>query len=154
MFGEYRLVKFGHWTLVENLLQIMQIIWLDRINEIYGCELDKLIANLLKNYKEIFGLLIKAKIHFLIYTIRAVAPLKYLNTLRAEDKHKVFATFQSRLINFQNVTMSVTGRHQAEMCHKALVDDTSYSYKTKWNVNALQKTSFSIMINNSTKLSL
>lgn len=131
IFGEtLEIENFPVWECVTNLLKIIQIIWSTEISENYICELERNTSQFLQNYTKLFGARIKPKLHFLTHyanTIRAVGPIKYLNMLHAERKHKVFTDIQATSKNFKNVTKSLSICHQTMLFNKISKGQVSYT---------------------------
>lgn len=123
-----------YWTLLEDLLQILQILMSIEITESDLNRLEKLIDRYLSGLMALKGKLIP-KEHFLTHyatAIRKMGPLKNLWTMRFESKHKFFTNAARRTHNLVNINKTLALEHQKQICLKkfAIQDNVEPSKKS------------------------
>lgn len=131
--------KIGkYWHAMQNLLQIMQIVYSVKIGE---CDIEKLqvvIEEYLTFLTNTLKVNLTPKHHFLCHypgVIRKLGPLIYLSTMRYESKHKTFTDMGRLTNNFKNIPMSFGVKHQ--LCLSVQNDsftDSIIKSKTVYNI--------------------
>lgn len=107
------------WKPVETLLQIMQISFSDKIDEVDLIRLTSLIDLHLSSLKNTFKIDLLPKHHFLIHyptVIRLMGPVIFMWTMRMEAKHHFFKESVRKKKNFINLTKSLAYKHQEMQC--------------------------------------
>lgn len=107
------------WKCVQTLLQICEIVSSYEITESDVQRLETTIDMHLKLFKEIFGIKLIPKQHFLLHygnIIRKVGPLRHFNMLRYDAKHRTFKKFRNATNNFININKTLAKKHQQMMC--------------------------------------
>lgn len=108
------------WTLLEELLQFLQILMSIEITESNLKRLENHIDKYLNGLLALKGKLIP-KEHFLTHyprAIRKMGPLKHLWTMRFESKHKFFTDAAKRTNNLVNINKTLAFKHQKQICLK------------------------------------
>lgn len=108
------------WTLLEELLQCLQIIISVEITESDLVRLERHIDTYLQGMLKFKGKLIP-KEHFLTHypnVIRKIGPLKHHWTMRFECKHKFFTDAARITCNFRNINKTLAQKHQEYICLK------------------------------------
>lgn len=103
------------WRPVETLLQIIQILYSGRIDENDLSRLTSLIDSHLSSIKDIFGVDLLPKHHFLLHyptVIRLMGPVIFMWTMRMEAKHNFFTEVVRKKKNFINLTKTLSYKHQ------------------------------------------
>lgn len=106
------------WTMMIDLLRIMQILFSVSIPEYYLVQLGELIEKHLGDLKS-HGLSLLFKHHILIHypnVIRRIGPVIHSWMMRYEAKHKVFTTRAHTTNNFINIAKTLAYSHQEKMC--------------------------------------
>lgn len=107
------------WKPVETLLQIIQILFSDKIIENDLARLTSLIDSHLSSLKNIFKVDLLPKHHFLLHyptVIRMMGPVIFMWTMRMEAKHHFFKELVRKKKNFINLTKSLSYKHQEMQC--------------------------------------
>lgn len=107
------------WKPVETLLQIMQIVFSEKIDENDLIRLSALIDSHLSSIIDIFGVTLIPKHHFLLHyprVIRAMGPVIFMWTMRMEAKHHFFKQLIHKKKNFVNVLRTMSVKHQEMQC--------------------------------------
>lgn len=110
------------WSILEELLQILQIDMSTTITESNLKRLEKLIDKYLRGLLTLKKTLIP-KEHLLTHypnAIRKVGPLRHTWTMRFECKHKFFTAAAKITYNFININKTLAMKHQEYMCSKPL----------------------------------
>lgn len=102
------------WPIMEQLLQILQIIFSSKISENDLVRLDglttKFLSDLVQN-----GVKLTPKLHNLIHYVRVLrlmGPLIHMWAMRVEAKHKFFTEIAKSTNNFKNIAKTLASRHQ------------------------------------------
>lgn len=100
------------WSIMEQLLQILQIIFSSKITENDLVRLDSLITKFLSDLVQ-NGISLTPKLHNLIHYVRVLrlmGPLIHMWAMRVEAKHKFFTAKSTN--NFKNIAKTLASRHQ------------------------------------------
>lgn len=139
IFRNYRSkISDDYWRAMENLLQIMQIIYSSCIRDADIQRLECRIEEYLKFVVDVLNQNLTPKHHNLTHypnMIRRVGPLIHFWMMRAEAKHKVFTDMIARTNNYRNLPLTLANQHQEIFCNK--IDSYSNKIelsKTKYNI--------------------
>lgn len=108
------------WILVETLLQILEIVFSEKITE---NDLNRLEL-LIKTHNEFYvnsSVDLLPKHHLLTHyarVIRQMGPVIFTNTMRCEAKHQQLKAIVRKANNFTNLNKTVSEKHQLIMCLK------------------------------------
>lgn len=129
IFREYQSkISADYWRAMENLLQIMQILYSSCIRDADIYRLERQIETYLKFVVDILNRNLTPKHHNLTHyptIIRRIGPVIHFWMMRAEAKHKVFTDMIGRTNNYKNLPMTLANQHQEMLCNR--ID--SYSNK-------------------------
>lgn len=106
------------WFCYEKLLKIVQIVYSHSIREENIVNLEQLIETFLLRIQVAFKMNLTPKCHFLLHypnSIREMGPLRNIQMIRGEAKHKVFTDDIKRFKNFKNVTKMLATAHQHQI---------------------------------------
>lgn len=109
------------WTLVQSLLQILEIVFSDEIHE---SDLHRLESEIECHTKFIVNVLKKnliPKHHLLLHyprVIRTMGPVIYMSAMRLEAKHQELKAIAQKTNNFVNLNKTIAEKHQMSMCLK------------------------------------
>lgn len=106
------------WKPIETLLEILQIIYSHKINDIDLERFDQLVHEHLNSTKMCFEVSLKPKHHFLLHyarVIRSMGPVIFLWVMRMEAKHQFFKNIAHRTKNFINLKKTMAFKHQANI---------------------------------------
>lgn len=131
IFSEYEpKIPDHYWRTMENLLQIMQIIYSACISDADIQRLRHCIATflafLVDTLKENLTLKLNNMTHY-PNIIKKMGPLIHSWMMRMEAKHKVFTDMVRQTNNFRNLPKTLAHRHQEYICNRT----DSYSNQFK-----------------------
>lgn len=127
------------WAPVETLQQILQIVYSYSIKENDLSKLEILVHKFLEAFKQLFGVNLRPKHHFLLHYVRVIrmmGPVVFFWVMRMESKHQFFKKVAQKTKNYINLKKSMAYQHQESLYHAANVytDEIKVSKK----VNSLK----------------
>lgn len=131
IFSEYEpKIPDHYWRAMENLLQIMQIIYSACISDADIQRLEHCIETFLTFLVDTLKENLTPKLHNMTHypnVIKKMGPLVHSWMMRMEAKHKVFTDMVRQTNNFRNLPKTLAHRHQEYICNRT----DSYSNQVK-----------------------
>lgn len=123
------------WTPVQQLQQILQIVYSARITENDLVRFGNLTQSYLESYKNVFNTHLRPKHHLLLHyarVMRAMGPVMLFSVMRMESKHQFFKRVSQKTKNFINLKHTMAQQHQESLSlvGSAYVDQIEMSKKS------------------------
>lgn len=119
-------ILYGHkdelesiWTLVESLLQIIEIVFSEEIAENDLCRLETTIEAHTNFIVSVISKDLIPKHHHLLHyprVIRVMGPAVFTSTMRLEAKHQELKSYAQKTNNFINLNKTLAEKHQQLLC--------------------------------------
>lgn len=126
IFAEFKAQLNEIWEAVGSLLNVIQIVYSDKICDYDISELNENIKTHYKWLCERFHKALIPKHHIVLHypnAIKKVGPLKSNWMMRFEAKHKFFTLAAKQTNNFVNIAKTLARKHQEQLCFKKFATD-------------------------------